>query len=77
MEEDYVAILKPFCRFTQGPKQTKAIACLPDVGNGSHYVLVSYLADLIRNYLCIYSTQAVDTAKLVADLQKHHAEFEA
>jgi len=30
MEENYVAILKPFCHFTNGPKQSKSVSSLPD-----------------------------------------------
>jgi hypothetical protein len=75
MEENYVAILKPFCHFTNGPKQSKSVASLPDFSMSSNYIQVSYLADLIRNYLFVYTSQTVDAATLKTNL-KHHGEVE-
>lgn len=60
MEENYVAILKPFCRLPQSVQfhhhKAKQATILPEsLTTDSHYVQVSYIADLIRNFLFVWS----------------------
>ena len=59
MEENYVAILKPFCRLPQPlqvQKHVKQSTMLPEsLCPDSNYVQVSYIADLIRNFLFIWT----------------------
>ena len=60
MEENYVAILKPFCRLPQSIQfshhKAKQATILPEsLTTDSHYVQVSYIADLIRNFLLVWS----------------------
>lgn len=70
MEANYVAILKPFCRFPR-PLQAKSETSLPEnMCNDSQYVIISYLADQIRNFLFIYKSQTVDDAAVTAEVKK-------
>ena len=65
LEDNYVAILKPFCRLPQPlQKQAKASTTLPEhLSAGSQHVIVSYLADLARNFLLVCTTQKVEDQK--------------
>ena len=57
VEENFVAILKPFSKLpSQIEKQSKTSATLPDTLTAdSHYVVVSYIADLIRCFLFVHT----------------------
>lgn len=76
-EENFVAILKPFSKLPQNiEKQSKVSATLPDnLTVDSHYVVVSYIADLIRTYLFIHTNQNLTDDQMRTDL-KVHAESE-
>jgi hypothetical protein len=80
MEANYVAILKPFCRFPQPLQMLKASKCvtsLPEnMCNDSQYVVISYLADLIRNFLFIYNSQKIEDSKVTADIKQYSADQE-
>jgi len=71
VEENFVAILKPFSKLPQQTeKQSKISTTLPDnLTADSHYVVVSYIADLIRNFIFIHTNENVTDEQLTTTLK--------